>query len=99
MKFLAGLKTLNSEALIEFFAKNAQLTDASGRRSDREEILRNFEKIFALYAKRSSAPMVEATLGDTDDLFVASVLWEARDPRQRAAHLGASDECCSDSRE
>jgi hypothetical protein len=38
--FLAGLKSLKSEDLIDFFAEQAHLTDASGARWNREGFLR-----------------------------------------------------------
>jgi Clp amino terminal domain, pathogenicity island component len=74
--FLAGFKWLNSEELISFFAKNAEFIDASGKRWNREEIYRGFETLFAPYAKKNASYVVEATLAETSDLFVASVLWK-----------------------
>jgi hypothetical protein len=74
--FLSGLRSLNSEELIELFSLNAQFTDASGRCWNREEISEGFETLFAGYAKKNVAAVVEATLVDRDDLLVASVLWK-----------------------
>jgi hypothetical protein len=74
--FLAGLKWLNSEELISFFANNAEFIDASGKRWNREEIYRGFETLFAPYAKKNASYVVEATLAETSDLFVATVLWK-----------------------
>ena len=74
--FLDGLKSLNSEQLIGFFAENAQFMDASGRRWDREEISKNSETLFAHYAKKNSVAVVETTLVGAGGIFVASVLWK-----------------------
>jgi hypothetical protein len=75
-RFLAGLKSLNSKELISFFAKNAELIDASGKRWNRGELYRGFETLFAPYAKKNATYVVEGTLAETSDLFVASVLWK-----------------------
>jgi ketosteroid isomerase-like protein len=75
-RFLAGLKSLNSEELISFFAQNAEFIDASGNRWNREEICRGFETLFAPYAKKNASYVVEATLAETSELCVASVLWK-----------------------
>jgi hypothetical protein len=74
--FLAGLKWLNSEELISFFAQNAEFIDASGKRWNREETYQHFESLFVLYAKKNATYVVEATLAETSDLFVATVLWK-----------------------
>jgi hypothetical protein len=74
--FLAGLKGLNSEVLISFFAKNAEFIDASGKRWNREEIWKGFETLFAPYAKKNATYVVEGTLAETGALFIASVLWK-----------------------
>jgi Clp amino terminal domain, pathogenicity island component len=74
--FLAGLKWLNSEELISFFTKNAEFIDASGKKWNREEIWKGFETLFAPYAKKNASYVVEATLAETSELFVATVLWK-----------------------
>ena len=74
--FLAGLKSLNSEQLIDYFAKNAEFIDASGQRWNREELWKGFDTIFAHYAKKNSSYLVETTLAETRELFVAVVLWK-----------------------
>src|SRR6266849_503765 len=74
--FLAGLKWLKSDELISFFAKNAEFIDTSGKRWDREEIWKGFETLFAPYAKKNASYIVEATIADTNELFVAIVLWK-----------------------
>ena len=73
--FLAGLKWLNSEDLISFFAKNAEFIDASGKRWNREEIGKGFETLLAPYAKKNTSYVVEATLAETSELLIANVLW------------------------
>jgi Clp amino terminal domain, pathogenicity island component len=74
--FLAGLKSLNSEELISFFAKNVEFIDASGKCWNRGAIWRGFETLFAPYAKKNATYVVEGTLAETSDLFVANVLWK-----------------------
>jgi len=74
--FLAGLKWLKSEDLISFFAQNAEFIDASGKRWNREEIWKGLETLFAPYAKTNASYVVEATIADTNELFVAIVLWK-----------------------
>ena len=74
--FLTGLISESSETLVLFFAKNAQFIDASGKRWSQEEIVKQFETLFAPYAKRNSTYAIDATLADTSDLFVANVLWK-----------------------
>jgi len=74
--FLAGLKWLNSEELISFFAINAEFVDASGKRWNREDIWKGFETLFAPYAKRNASYVVESTLAETRGVFVANVLWK-----------------------
>lgn len=73
--FLSGLKSLNSEALISFFAKKAQFIDAGGKRWNRDEIEKGFDALFAPYAKKNASYAVEATVADTSELFVATVRW------------------------
>lgn len=74
--FLTELKWHNSEELIEFFAKNAQFIDVFGQRWNRQEIFKSFETLFAAYAKQNASALVEETLADEGDLFVASVVWK-----------------------
>jgi hypothetical protein len=74
--FLAGLKGPTSEELISFFAKNAEFIDASGKRWNHEEIWKGFETLFAPYAKKNATYVVQATLAETSELFVATVLWK-----------------------
>jgi len=74
--FLAGLKWLSPEDLISFFAKSAEFIDVSGKRWNREEIWRGLETPFAPYAKKNATYVVEGTLAETHELFVATVLWK-----------------------
>lgn len=74
--FLSGLKSLKAEELISFFAKNAVFIDAAGKRWNHEEICKGFETLFAPYAKKNTSYVVEATLAETSELFVATVLWK-----------------------
>jgi hypothetical protein len=74
--FLAGFKSLNSDDLIDFFAKNAACIDAAGKRWNREEIWRGFETLFAHYAKKNASYLVEATLAETSESLVVTVLWK-----------------------
>jgi len=74
--FLAGLKWLNSEDLMSFFAKNAEFIDASGKRWNREEIVKHFETLFIPYAKKNTTYHVEGTLAESSQLFVVTVLWK-----------------------
>ena len=73
--FLSGLKSLNSEDLMSFFAKNAHFIDASGKRWNRGEIETGFEILLAPYAKKNASYAIEATLADTSELFIANVRW------------------------
>jgi hypothetical protein len=74
--FLAGLKWLKSEELISFFAQNVEFIDASGKRWNREEIQVGFETLFAPYAKKNASYVIETTLAETSELFVANALWK-----------------------
>jgi hypothetical protein len=47
-----------------------------GKRWNREEILKNLETLLAPYAKKNAGYIVEETLADTADVFVATVLWK-----------------------
>ena len=73
--FLSGLKSLNTENLISFFAKKAQVIDSSGKQWNRDEIWKTFETLFAPYGKKNASYVVEATLADTRELCVASIRW------------------------
>jgi hypothetical protein len=71
-----GLKWHTAEELVEFFAQNAQFIDIFGKRWNLAEISEGFETLFAPYAKKNAASLVEETLTDASGLFVATVLWK-----------------------
>jgi hypothetical protein len=74
--FLAGLKWNKAEELLTFFAENAQFVDVYGKRWNREEICKEFEIVFAPYAKKNATYIIEETVSDTSDLLVVIVLWK-----------------------
>ena len=74
--FLSGLKRHGSQELLPFFAKNAHFLDASGKVWNREEIGKDFETLFILYAKKNAAYLIEKMIQDTKDAVVAVVLWK-----------------------
>lgn len=81
--FLAGLKLPvisewhNWEEMTPFFAQNTQFIDSTGKRwIGRDEIEKQFELLFAPYAKKNVTFVVESTdIGPAESL-VASILWE-----------------------
>jgi ketosteroid isomerase-like protein len=75
--FLAGMKWFDWEQLVPFFAKNSQFIDSTGRRCiGRDEIEKQFEVLFAPYAKKNVTFRVESTdIGPAESLL-ASILWE-----------------------
>ena len=74
--FLAGLKWRKADELAPFFAENAQFVDVHGKIWNREQIDKEFDALFAPYAKKNAEYTIEATLADTSDLLVAVVLWK-----------------------
>lgn len=74
--FLAGLKCQKAEELFDFFAQNAQFIDVFGKLWNRDEIFKQFETLFAAYAKKNASPLIEETFTDGGDLFVAIVQWK-----------------------
>jgi len=74
--FLDGLKSLGADGLISFFAMNAEFIDVAGKLWNREEIWRKFDALFASYAKRNATYTIESTLANTQETFVATVLWK-----------------------
>lgn len=75
-EFLAGLKWDKAEDLLPFFAENARFVDVNGRQWGREEMEKEFVSLFAPYAKRNAAHIIEQTLLDTGNMAVAIVLWK-----------------------
>ena len=57
-----------------FFAEDAQFVDVYGKPSNREEISKEFETLFAPYAKKNAAYFIEKTIADTNNLLVVVVL-------------------------
>jgi ATP-dependent Clp protease ATP-binding subunit ClpA len=74
--FIAGLKWHGAEELIKSFAKNARFIDVMGNIWNREEIHKNFESLFAPYAKKNAAPHVEKEFDGQREHYVAIVLWK-----------------------
>jgi len=74
--FLAALKCSKSADLGEAFAPNARFVDVFGKRWNHDEISESFATLFAPYAKKNAAPVVEEILADEYGFFIASVLWK-----------------------
>ena len=74
--FLAGLKWHKAEELLTFFAENAQFVDVHGKRWNRGEIRKEFEALFAPYAKKNATYIIEETLADNSDLLIVILLWK-----------------------
>jgi len=74
--FIAGLKWHTAEELMKSFAANARFIDVLGNIWNREEIHKNFESLFAPYAKKNGAPHVEKAFDEQRDHYVAIVLWK-----------------------
>ncbi len=74
--FLAGLKWQKAEELSIFFAENSQFVDVHGKRWNRQELSKEFETVFAAYAKKNAAYVIEETLADSSGLLVVVVLWK-----------------------
>ncbi|MGA9472088.1 MAG: SgcJ/EcaC family oxidoreductase [Terriglobales bacterium] len=76
-RFLAALKSNNSEELASFFAENAQFVDFTGRRwNGRDEITKQSESLLAPYAKKNVACRVEGTHAGPSETIVANAMWE-----------------------
>jgi ATP-dependent Clp protease ATP-binding subunit ClpA len=95
--FLAGLRWLNSEELISFFARNAEFIDASGKRCNREELYRGFETLFAPYAKKNASYVYRSNACRIKCHVCGKCSVEECHPRQRTTRLDAPNECCSHS--
>lgn len=74
--FLSGLRWHKAEELASFFAQNVVLVDIHGKRWNREETERQFETLFAPYAKKNAAYSIEETPVSTGELLIAIVLWK-----------------------
>lgn len=75
-EFLEGLKSLRAGDLLRLFAKDAQFIDASGKLWTRDEIESHAEVVFAGYAKKNATFAVQGALVETNEIFVATVLWK-----------------------
>jgi uncharacterized protein (TIGR02246 family) len=75
--FLAGLKSYDWDRLAPFFARQVQFIDFTGKRwTGREEIEKNFEVLFAPYAKKDVTFLLENSETEPAELMAASILWE-----------------------
>src|SRR5580704_517136 len=75
--FLTGLKWYDWEKLAPFFARNTHFVDFTGKRwIGREEIQKEFETLFAPYAKKNVTFLLEGTHFGPAESVVASILWE-----------------------
>jgi Clp amino terminal domain, pathogenicity island component len=74
--FLSGLQAPNADVVMLFFAENAELTGSAGKRCTYHEIEKEFETLFAPYAKKNATCCIEETLADSRESFVATVLWK-----------------------
>lgn len=75
--FLAGLQAASAVELVPYFAKNAQVVDSKGTHWEGfDEIQKQFEVLFAPYAKKNVSFNLEKTdLGPAGSLM-SSILWE-----------------------
>jgi uncharacterized protein (TIGR02246 family) len=75
--FLVGLKNNASPELADFFAANGQFIDIFGKVwVGQEKIEKEFERLFAPFAKRNTTYRVEKTFSERAEAALASVLWE-----------------------
>jgi ATP-dependent Clp protease ATP-binding subunit ClpC len=75
--FIAGLKGNKWEQLAPFFAQIAQFVDSTGKRwIGRDEIEKQFEMLFAPYAKKNVTSVYENTYPGPAECMLASILWE-----------------------
>jgi ATP-dependent Clp protease ATP-binding subunit ClpA len=76
-RFLAEFKCYNWEKLAPFFAQNALFVDSSGDRwIGRDEIEKQFEVLFAPYAKKNVTFVLEGAYPGPAESVMASILWE-----------------------
>jgi ketosteroid isomerase-like protein len=88
--FLAGLQVASAAELVPYFAKNAHVVDAKGTHWEGfDEIQKEFEVLFAPYAKKNVSFHVEKTDLGSAGCLVASILWEnvtVRGQSNRSVH-------------
>jgi ATP-dependent Clp protease ATP-binding subunit ClpA len=76
-RFLGGLQAHNWEDLAPFFAKNTHFVDSAGERYiGRDEIEKQFEVLFAPYAKKNVTFVLEGAYPGPAESVMASILWE-----------------------
>jgi Clp amino terminal domain, pathogenicity island component/SnoaL-like domain len=75
--FLCRLKSNTSPELVDFFAKDGQFIDTGGKVwIGRQEIKKDFERLFAAFSKKNTRYRVENTNSERLETVLASVLWE-----------------------
>ena len=75
--FLSGLKWYDWEQLAPFFAHNLHFVDSKGKCwRGRDEIEKQFETLFAPYAKKNVTFVQEGSYRGPAESVVANILWE-----------------------
>jgi ATP-dependent Clp protease ATP-binding subunit ClpA len=75
--FLGGLEAYNWQNLAPFFAQNTHFVDSAGERwIGRDEIEKQFEVLFAPYAKKNVTFVLEGAYPGPAESVMASILWE-----------------------
>jgi ATP-dependent Clp protease ATP-binding subunit ClpC len=75
--FLVGLGQARWEQIAPFFSASAQFVDWAGKRFvGRDEIEKEFQALFAPYAKKNVTFVLEQAEPAPGQSFIASVLWE-----------------------
>jgi Clp amino terminal domain, pathogenicity island component len=75
--FLTGLKWYNWEQLAPFFAQNTHFVDSKGKCwRGRDEIEKQFESLFAPYAKKNVTFAQEGIYPGPAESVTANILWE-----------------------
>jgi Clp amino terminal domain, pathogenicity island component len=75
--FLTGLKWYNWEQLAPFFAQNTHFVDSKGKCwRGRDEIEKQFESLFAPYAKKNVTFAQEGIYPGPAESVIANILWE-----------------------
>jgi ketosteroid isomerase-like protein len=75
--FLAGLQVASAAELVPYFAKNAHVVDSKGTNWDGfDEIQKQFEVLFAPYAKKNVSFHLEKTDLGPAGCLMASILWD-----------------------
>jgi len=75
--FLHGLRSNNAEESASYFADSAQFVDCMGKRwIGRDEIEKQFEMLFAPYAKKNVSFRMESSHAGPAKTVLTSILWE-----------------------